>query len=224
MKHLVLAFMATIIMVSATAQKITNGIALYEQKINVHKNLSEEQMALKHLIPEFMTNNIELHFNNGIARTKEGKKVDNGSIQVSSSVQDMFINYKTGITKSYTTLGDEKFYTEDRFKKGSVKLINKTKKIGQYACKGAIIDSDKGDKMTIWYCKDLPKNLSPLGLLDVDGMVLQIEGESISYTFKSIKKGKADLSILKEPKGYRKVTPEQLADLSEEYYEEMMPN
>jgi GLPGLI family protein len=224
MKHLVLTFMATIIMVSATAQKITNGIALYEQKINVHKNLSEEQQSLKHLIPEFMTNNIELHFNNGIARTKEGEKDKSGSVQISSSVQDMLINYKTGITKSYTTLGDEKFYTEDKLAEGVIKLIDKTKKIGQYTCKGAIIDSDKGDKMTIWYCKDLPKNLSPLGLLDVDGMVMQIDGESISYTFKGIKKGKADLSLLKEPKGYRKVTSEQLADLSEEYYEEMMPN
>lgn len=207
-----------------SAQDFTNAIIKYEQKINVHANLSGAQKAMKAFIPEFVSNNLELHYKDGVARIKEIKSEQKGGIQISSSSQDILLDINNKTTKNFTNLGEEKFYTESIFDpKEEIKFLDNTKEIGRYNCKSAEMKINKDETMIIWYCEDLPAYFSPMGLLQVPGMVLELESEKISYIFKGIEQNAADESLLVTPEGYKKVTEEQLMDLTEEHMEDMMP-
>lgn len=59
--------------------------------------------------------------------------------------------------------------------------VDKTKKLAGYVCHKATCPF-KGETLTIWYTTDLPMTYSPIaGLTPAKGVVLQIEGENVSY-------------------------------------------
>jgi len=216
------AFILFMSPVCLLAQTIQKGVITYEQKINIHLSLSEDQKAMKALIPEFMTSQVQLSFKDGVARAKEVKAEQQGGIMISTSSSDLLMNSKENKTYSFAELGQEKFYTESVLEpeKDQLKLLQETKKIGGYECKAAVMESEE-DTYKVWYCPALPKYFSPMGLLGVDGMVLQIESQQISYLFKNISEEKVDENLLQFPQGHKKVSDEQLMDLQEEYMEEL---
>ncbi|MBI9033068.1 MAG: GLPGLI family protein [Bacteroidales bacterium] len=222
-KQLILTMILGLGTITLFAQELTNAVIKYEQKINVHANLKGAQKAMKAFIPEFISSDLELHYMNGMARIKEIKTEQKQGITISSSSQDMLLDGNTKTSKNFTELGDSRFYTESSFDtEENIILLKEIKQIGTYTCLSAEMSMGKNDKMTIWYCPELPKNFSPMGFLPVDGMVLEIESEKISYIYKSIEKNSANPALLLMPTGYKKVSEEQLMDLTEEYTEEMM--
>ncbi len=214
--------MCVVFMGFGYSQTIKQGVLIYEQKINVHANLSEEQQAMKAFIPEFVSTDIQLTFKDDLGRLKEIKNENQGGVMISTSSADMLLDKKKDLSYSFAEFGNEKFYTEAKFnqKTDAITLSSETKNIGGFKCKAAQLKTDE-ESYTIWYCSDLPKYYSPMGLLAVEGLVLEIAGESINYLFKNLEKIKVDESVLKMPEGFVKVTEEQLSDLTEEYMEEL---
>ena len=208
---------------SISAQTVSEGIIIYEQKINVHASLTGSQKAMKAFIPEFISSKIQLHFKDGLARLQEVKEEQKGGVQISTSASDLLMDVENMKNNSFTILGDEKFYTENGFnpKKEKIELLSETKEIAGYKCKSAKMKSENDEYYILWYCPDLPKYFSPMGLLALEGTILEIDGDKITYTFLQLEEIAVDEKLLTKPEGYTKVTEDQLSDLTEEFMEEM---
>ena len=120
-------------------------------------------------------------------------------------------------------MGEEKFYTVNEFdpEEYKLELLEDTKELGGYTCKAANMVSKDDMTFTIWYCPELLMYYSPMGLLPIEGMVLEIESNMLSYLFQSIEEKVVDEKPLTKPEGYTLVTEEQLMDLTEEHMEEI---
>lgn len=90
-------------------------------------------------------------------------------------------------------------------------LSKETKKIGDYLCyKATCILPNIGSKglvekkVEVWYAKDIPIQLGPLGLVGLPGLILEANFSKVSYVASNIKieKGKA-IKITKPEKGER---------------------
>jgi GLPGLI family protein len=223
MKKVISVLIATLLVSNLLlAQKeIKEGVLIYEQKINVHANLKGAQKAFKSMIPEFISSDLEMKFNDSQARIKELPKEQTGGIMISSSSANMLIDKAAGKSYSFSDLGGAKYYTEENIdNETKLKPKKDTKVIDGYTCKCVILET-KEMNFTIWYTETLPAGYSPIGYLPIDGMVLEIEGKKVSYLFKSLEEKVISDSDLIMPEGYKKVTQEQLEDLTEEQMEEL---
>lgn len=223
-KHLILSLIVSLFTLSLTAQSIEEGMAVYKQEVNVHASLTGEQVAMKSFIPEFMYSKIELQFKGDQAKLSEIQEKQQGVMMMSNAGQNMLMDKNEKKERSYHILGDEKFYVESNFDiNEKLELLTEVKEIGSYTCKSAKLQTEEGE-MIIWYCPELPNYFSPIGLIAVEGLVMEITGERISYFFQSIVETKIEAQDLVNPEGYTLVTEDQLTDLTEEYMEEMQKN
>lgn len=230
-KNYLLAVLVACSALSLSAQKPNEGTIIYEQKLNIHASLAPSQAALKAMVPEFKTSEIEMVFKGNKAsliKEEGGMMVIGGNAKSTSSDKpkkdnvSSIMNGENMTFKNYTVLGEDKYYVEGSASNTKeYKKLAKTKVIKGYICLAVESEGMGGTKMTIWYCPELPKHLSPLGILPIEGTVLEIENNRISFTVKEIKTDKIDDALLNEPKGYTKVSNEQLMDRREEYMEEM---
>lgn len=205
----VFALLAVFSVFGATAQK--KGKITYDQVINVHKNLSSDQQALKALIPETMTKKYQFIFVDGQARLKELKQESNVMIvQMGGETStDAFFNLKDKTVQKFFELDGESFYTEKNIEFTELKPTSETKKILGYTCKAYTTH-----EMKFWVTKELPSLITPLPPFFIDGAILAIENDQISYTAVKIEK-EATIAELEKPKA-QKVTAEQAEDLQEE--------
>jgi GLPGLI family protein len=217
MKKVISMLIATLLVSNLLlAQKeIKEGVIIYEQKINVHANLTGAQKAFKAMIPEFISSDLEMKFNDSKARIKELPKEQTGGIMISTSSANMLVDKAAGKSYSFSDLGGSKYYTEENIdNETKLKPKKETKVIEGYTCKCVILETEEMN-FTIWYTEALPAGYSPMGYLPLNGMVLEIEGEKLSFLFKSIEEKTLSETDLAKPEGYKKVTQEQLEDLTE---------
>lgn len=191
----------------------------FEETVDLHANLSPDQLAYKAMIPKTQTMHLELIFNNEMAllRTAPVKEKKKMGMMIKMDGGNFYMNLKDKLQYNTLSYGGEKFYTEIPFDElSTLKKTEGQKKILGYQCQA--YTNHKGN-MKVWVTKDLPAGLTPMDYTVVDGAILGIESEKYSYKATSIE-DVSDCKDLKKPEG-QKITVEQMEDLKDEMMSEM---
>ena len=213
----------------AVALAQPTGKLIYEQKVNVHANLTPEQEVYKSMIPEFVTTGYSLSFKGGKARLQKVEAPAGGGTQVQVMTMgggtDVLFDAALGKVYRLAVLDAGKFYVESAMEATQGTAMPGEREILGFACKlMEVAGDDDGEVYRVWYTTEAGIKGSPMPGIYLDGLVLAIEGKTITYLATAMEQGAVDAALLAVPEGYRKVLPEQLADLEEEAREELMRN
>lgn len=234
---LCLVLMLTISVEAQESARIT-----YVRKMNLHKLLPKSQEMLKSMIPEFKKDKITLLYNKQYGKITEKQIGSSGGavVQMGGGGEALYLNRQKQTNINFIKLGD-KLYGAESEAKEKLELVKETKVIQGYTCYKAIGKSNiqastsvnngeastteksakKKTETVYWYCKDLPKGLSPMGYLNLPGCVLAVESDAMEYTLESIKKETMSEEEIALPENWKSITSEQLMDLQEEQLEEL---
>jgi GLPGLI family protein len=103
------------------------------------------------------------------------------------------------------------------------KLLNETKKIGEYICfKATAIKKVNGKKGIIntpieaWYCPDLPISFGPLGFNELPGLILELSMKNYKYSVSEIRFNIENGVLIKKPTKGKKVTEYEFKKIGKE--------
>lgn len=199
---------------STTQLKAQKGTIVYNQTINLHKNLSAEQQIYKAIIPETVTQQFQFIYNKKHGSYKSivsSKSNGNVSISMQGPSGDMWCDFSINRYRNYIEVDGTLFHCEKEIKMIAAKPTGKKKKILGYVCNEYVA---KGGKYHAWICDDLPKYITPMEPFFFNGAVLELKGENISYEAVDIFNQVDDIAL--KPIVSKAVTLEQYQDLKEE--------
>jgi GLPGLI family protein len=205
-------------------QDKSEGVISYKRIVNLHASLSPDQSTMKAMIPELSTTKFNLFYNDSYARLTEVKKSNmQGGVMLKTQSEEKIIDFKNKTTSELYTIMKKNYVVIDKKsdnENDKFKYTGESKTIAGFLCKKAtLIRNDR--KFELWISKDLPINVSPLGNLGIEGVVLEVKFDNVSFIAQEVKFKKVDTNLFKVPKDYREITPEQHEDLIEEELEEM---
>ncbi|TKG96975.1 hypothetical protein EYV94_00685 [Puteibacter caeruleilacunae] len=213
----IIALVIGIALTNAMGQK--QGGIVFEQVINIHKNLSPEQQAYIAMLPEFSKRKYQFVFNEkqGVLKVLPQEQPEGMMIMTSGGGNDAFVDFKKQVYRNYIEVDGEVFCTEvPIIPVSEIKATGKTKKILNYECKEY---RGEGTEFSLWICESLPAGISPMPPIFGNGAVLSMESDKLSFTAVSFSKG-IDAKEL-TPKEAQVITAEQYKDLQEEKIGEM---
>jgi len=225
MKKILFTMLATIAFQLLHAQ-IKEGKIVYEQKIDLHRRMQDEQM--KAMVPQFRTSKYELNFadNQSMYKIQEEEpditeNAGNGGIvmKFGGANSEYYKNFATQKQVEKRELGDKDYIIEDSLHHTTWKLMDTTKTILGYTCKKATGKTERGTDVEAWYTEDIPVSSGPETFNGLPGMILQIDinKEEFVTTAISIEKS-ADKKELKEPAKGKKITSEEYAAKMKELF------
>jgi len=206
--------------------QIKEGKIIYEQKIDLHRRMQDEQMKV--MVPQFRTSKYELNFadNQSMYKIQEeepdiAENTSNGGIvmKFGGANSEYYKNFATQKQVEKRELGDKDYIIEDSLHHTTWKLIDTTKTILGYTCKKATGKTERGSDVEAWYTEDIPVSSGPETFSGLPGMILQIDinKEEFVTTAISIEKT-GDKKELKEPTKGKKITPEEYAAKMKELF------
>ena len=100
------------------------------------------------------------------------------------------------------------------------KLLNETKKIGNYTCyKATTIKKTKGRKglietpVEVWYTPEISIPFGPLGYNGLPGLIVELSMLNFKYYVSSIELNSENEMIIKKPSQGKKITKEQFEEI-----------
>ena len=225
MKNLLTVLLATFMLQVVNAQ-IKEGKIVYEQKIDVHRRMQDEQM--KAMVPQFRTSKFELNFadNQSMYKMQEEEPditatTGNGGIvmRFGGANTEYYKNFATQKQVEKRELGDKDYIIEDSLRHINWKLGDETKTILGYHCKKASGKTERGSDVEAWYTEEIPVSSGPETFNGLPGMILQVDinKEEFVITAVSIEKS-ADKKELKAPSKGKKITPKDFAIKQKELF------
>ncbi|GAB2785241.1 GLPGLI family protein [Rhabdobacter roseus] len=213
---------------TALAQN-TEGIVLYDQKVNVHRRLPDE--AMKAMVPEFRTNKMQLAVRGGESLFKSIESNDE-PIEASGGARlvirvpqnEIYRNFEQKKSVELRELAGQKFLIQDSLRQVPWKLTGESKKIHGYDClKATYIQPERQQPIVAWFTDAIPCPSGPAVYGGLPGLILELdvnEGEMI-YTATSLGLKKLTGSDLKVPSGGKKVSEAEFNKIRDEYMKEM---
>jgi len=217
MKKIILSTVILLLLANfVSAQK--QGTIVYEHTINLHKSLSPKQQALKAMIPETTTQKIQFTFNeeSGCLKNLPTDSPKGMTIKVDGSDKRTWFSFQQKVYRKYIDIDDELYHSENAIDVDDAKPTGNSKKILNYVC-----DEYKSadDSYCFWVSKELPKHLTPMVPLFLDGAILAIENEKMNFLAISFSKEIDTKHLI--PLESDEITQEQYEDLQEEKMSEM---
>ena len=211
-----------------------SGKVMYKQIIDVHANLPSDQQAFKALVPKTMESQKVFHFADGkglllkAEPEEEAKSTSGGTKTINFSIsEDRFlIDYKAMKSYQLADIMDGQYYVEYPLKQPeTLSITGETKELLGYACKKAVItNKETSEEQIVWFTNELDFQATPLGQIYIDGAILELITQNITYTARKIFP-ETDTSIPEDvPEDYRKINPEQYRDLKDEQVDRMKKN
>lgn len=212
---------------SASGQNKPEGVIYYEMKVNVHANLSKDQLIYKAMIPEFAKSKIAIYLKNDFFRVKNlGEIAEKGDSKVSINMQssgsdDVLCDNKQQVYYSFLSSGKQIYYTENKYNSTKAEFSKTSKKILGYNCFKVIQKGDKGETMELWITQELNTSANPSEPSSLKGVVLEITSPKVSWKATKIELKPQDQKLFEMPAGAKKITEEQAEDLNEEAIDEL---
>jgi GLPGLI family protein len=195
------------------------GTIVYEQKIDVHRHMQDEQM--KAMVPQFQTANYELVFKDSISVYKTVPKdeapdpFDGGGggnrvfIRFGGPGGDgvLYKNFSSATQLQEMSLEDKKYIVTDSVKQQPWKLAEGTQTILNHTCKKATLTTERGSKVVAWYTEDIAMPVGPDRFSGLPGAVLAVDVDSAGIVFTATEiRPTADNKQLKAPNGGKMLT------------------
>ncbi len=231
-KNLLLLILSFSPLLSVLGQQ-NEGVVFYDQKINMHKRLQDENM--KAMVPEFRTNKMQLNIRGSESLFKaaeqpneESESNDGNGTNVRMVIRvpqnETYRNYEAQKTIELRELAGQKFLIEDTLKRMPWKLTGETKKIQSYDCMKATMTSKATNQPIVaWFTEAIPAPSGPAGFGGLPGLILEVdvnEGDML-YTMSKIEFKKLTGSDLKTPSGGKKITDAEFTKKRDEFMKEM---
>lgn len=206
--------------VGLTAQNKNEGNISYEMILNVHANLTKDQMIYKSMIPEKVKSKVNILFKDNIYKIEiitPEKTDENVFISLSSYNSNQLVNNNKQIY--YTLYKKEKhtYYTENKTKSVTCIVDKKSiKKILGYNCYKVTYKSSDNETYEFWVTNDLKISCNPIEACNVAGAVLEVKSKKINYTATKVELKAQNIDKFEIPSSYIKISNEQAEDLEEE--------
>lgn len=216
----------------ALAQK-NEGIILFEEKINVHRNLPPEAAEMKAMIPEFRTHQNELIFkdNESLYRNvEEEEDEDQGGgeqgvvIKMQRPEAVYYRNFETKRKVDFREFMRKEYLIEDSLAARNWKITGETKRVLGYDCLSAVTsDTARKQEITAWFATALPLPAGPAAYNQLPGTILEVDINSgeIVISAKKIDFKKVKKNDIAAPKKGEKTTDAEYQKMVAERMKEM---
>ena len=205
----------------------TEGVITFEEKINLHKRITDEQM--KAMVPEFRTSNMMFYFKGEECMYKADESEEDeetnaggggGVFRFRRPQADIYRNLATSKQVTSREFTGKKYLIEDTLKQRAWKMGTETKKIAGYECTQASF-KDTAQKIDViaWFTMDLPMAAGPQTFGSLPGMILEVDsnnGEMLLSAKKIEFKKLKDKDIAMPTKG-EKITQAEFRKKMEEW-------
>lgn len=230
MKKIILFFF--LISFAKIYAQTTEGQAVYELKVNLHKRLRPEDEKLKEMMPEFRTQKMQLLFNKSESYYKDYEDEDDdiqpnqggGGMRFMRPKSELYRNYKSKRKVDLKEFFGEKFRIEDTIISKGWKIFNETKKINQYTCMHATYSDTLNKKVvSAWFTSEIPVMAGPEGYGFLPGLILEMtinDDESI-YSLIDLKNTLPKKEVIKAPSGGKLISEIEFKKLVESKTKEM---
>lgn len=225
MKKIVFGMIAIALFQGAGAQ-IKEGKIIYEQKIDMHRRMQDEQM--KAMIPQFRTSKYELNFadNQSIYKIQEEEpditeNTGHGNVMMkfAGANAEYYKNFSTQKQVEKRELADKDYIIEDSLHHISWKLEDDTKTVLGYNCKKASGKTERGSDVIAWYTEEIPMSSGPESFNGLPGMILQVDINKEEFLITAVNLEKtADKKELKVPSKGKKISPTDFAKLQKDLF------
>jgi GLPGLI family protein len=228
------------ILVSLTASQFlfaqTEGVIVYETKINVHRNLPADRQEMKTMIPEFRYVKDVLAFNANeslykpvIEDEEDDQFAGGGGMQMrfARPQNENYVNQEQAKKIMIQDFMGKKYLIEDSLNVMAWKFGTETKEISGYQCKQAsIYFEERKQNVVAWYTDKLRPFLGPENYNTLPGAILQVDmndGERV-ITAKTIELRPLKKNELKVPSGGTQTTRDEFRKMMNEQMERMRAN
>ena len=202
------------------------GIIIYEEKVNIHRQLPPSRQQYKDMIPEFRTSKYELHYTTTesmFTASKEQDIPEGGQRWMSQMPQrdvyknleeDKMVDSREFMTKKFLIRGESEQYTW--------KVADGQKTIQDFMCIKAVYQDSAGT-FTAWFTPQIQISNGPAEFGGLPGMILQLDinDEERVLTAIEIRETEVDLDMLKEPKKGKEVTSDEFREIVAKKMREM---
>ena len=211
--------------ISNPAQGGTEGVITFEEKINMHRRIQNEEMKAR--IPEFRSSNMEFFFRGDeclykpIEEDEDENAGGGGGVRMSfrRPNTEIYRNLATNKRVSQFEMGDKKYLIEADIAQTAWKLGSETKKVAGYECTQATLsDTARKQEIVAWFTMDLPMAAGPQNYGSLPGMILELDinkGETVIMA-KKIEFKKVKDNNVKAPSKGEKITEEEMKKKREE--------
>ncbi|MXV37856.1 GLPGLI family protein [Flavobacteriaceae bacterium Ap0902] len=134
--------------------------------------------------------------------------------------QGVYQNYSTKEYLERQTFFDKDFYIEDKIANFDWKLIDETKKIGNFDCKKAFT-SYNGADIIAWYAEDIPISIGLEFYNGLPGLIVKMTDNDFEYKAISVEGLKEKISIEKPLAKGKKVSRDKFYQIRKEKIEAM---
>ena len=239
MRAIITLFFISTLSTLALSQN-NQGTIVFEEKINIWKNLPPEMAAMKDQIPEFRTSKSDLLFTaeETLYKTKErtkeelekqrerrageGRRGRRGRRGGRGNKSITYSNLKDGYTKSSQDFFGKEFLISGKPKSYKWKLTGKQRQIGAYLCQEATFQ-DSTENIKVWFTPMIPVMTGPDNYTGLPGMILHMDFDDGSRTITAIDISliEIDQSLIVEPTEGKEITEEEFKKVREEKMKEM---
>jgi GLPGLI family protein len=215
------------VLIFAQTAATTEGVITFEEKINMHRRLQDEQM--KAMVPEFRSSNMMFYFKGEECLYKpdenEEDEETNGDgggrmMRFRRPNGETYRNLATNQQISTSEWAGKKYLIEDSLRQRAWKIGTETKKVAGYECtKATFKDTARKMEVTVWFTMDLPLSAGPQTYGSLPGLILEADannGEFVTTAKKIEFKKIKDKDIAAPTKG-EKITQAELNKKREEW-------
>lgn len=177
-----------------------SGKVIYEQRINLHKRLSEENAQMKAMLPEWQEWKTQLLFRNdqSIYRNYEDEETD-GTLHASSGGMQVRLQRPETITfqdlkKSERVTQEEfmqkRYLITETITQSKWKITGESREILGYTCQQAILqeEPEEGEEargVVAWFTMEIPLSAGPSTYGQLPGLILVIDIDNGTSTIEA---------------------------------------
>jgi GLPGLI family protein len=217
---------------SLTFGQTTEGVILYEVKINMHRTLPPDRQEMKSMMPEFRTMQDQLVFNatESLYKPVEEEEDDfvneNGGMrmQFRRPMSEIYLDVANQRRVAQREFFGKQYLIEDTVKVQPWKFGTATKTVMGYECRQAsVYNEERKQNIVAWFTDKLRTGLGPETYGTLPGAVLQVDfndGER-TLTAKKIEPRALRKGELKIPNSGTRTTEEAFRKMVQEQSQRM---
>lgn len=204
----------------------SEGVIVYEEKIDIHKRLPPERQEYKDMMPQFRTQKYELHYNENASmyvtsKDQEQPEMRGGGggrghrmMRMNRPDRDVYKNLEDNKLVDSREFMTKKFLIKGTLDEAEWKIADGQKQILDYMCLKAVYQ-DTADTYVAWFTPQIVIGNGPAEYSGLPGMILQIvvNDEDRTITAVSVTEQTVDKEMLKEPKKGKEVTSEEFKQI-----------
>ncbi len=235
MKNIIFLLVSLMTVGFLTAQK-TEGIVIYEQKINLHKKVQEE---MRQYVPEFQTSQQELYFSatESLFQDVKGGETHGagGANWTGDDGENVEIRFEKPENKTYVNFSEKKkveskdflgrrFLIEGDIETIPWKITGEMKIINGYQCNKAIFEDEENEQtIAAWFTPTIPSQAGPGTMGQLPGLIMSVninDGDMVTTAINVELKDVEDGLIVAPTKG-KKISPEEFRKVVDAKMKEM---